>query len=486
MVTSYVTLARGNWGPGWTTFMPFQIKKKPFFLSYSSGDGAFEWCRINASGSGYTTLAKGDWDGGWTDFVPFRVRGSSYMFCYRRRTGAVSWDKIKSNGAGYEHLASGTWPAGWTVLSPYVYKGRSYILAYDGITGAYEFHRIDTNGRGAAKVSSGRWSKGWTTLMPFTVNRKLLLLSYKKGVGSYSWDRFVGPARLKTLEKGTWDKGWTAFMPYSSGDTGKVPFLLSYKSGSGQFEIDRLTDDADRFRPVDRGKWDTGWTTFMPFTIGGNSHMLCYKVKAGNFEWDRLTQIRTVDAILIAPNQGHAHNQFLGVARKLKRELYRRRAEVVKATIPSASRLGATLRVDGGGTFSFDDYRDVKTVMVISHAGICDGPNLDHEGKVKDPFNQPWRMKRGTACTDDAELVPAGVRFWSAAGESLREKGKIVLMSCHCGENNYPDRVIGAAGHTVYGANGDFAAANGRAALSHARQMEKGRPTRIFKKFPVK
>ena len=187
---------------------------------------------------------------------------------------------------------------------------------------------------------------------------------------------------------------------------------------------------------------------------------------------------KSVEAILIVPNQGHAHRSFRAVAQTLKRKLYRT-AEIVNATVPSSSGIGATLEIDGGGTFSWSDYKDVKTVMVISHAGICDGPNLDHEGTGI----QPWQVKKGTACTEDAELASAGLRFWKKVGKILGSKGKIVLMSCHCGENNYASLVAAAAEHIVFAARGDFAAANGKSALGHARKMESGHPTNIFKRF---
>lgn len=107
-----------------------------------------------------------------------------------------------------------------------------------------------------------------------------------------------------------------------------------------------------------------------------------------------------VRALLIVPAQGHARGAFRGVAHKLKRELYRRQAEVVRASVPSSSKYGVNLEIDGGRPFSFGDYADVKTVMVISHAGPCDGPNLDPRGTGE----QPWRVAEKTACTDDARL----------------------------------------------------------------------------------
>ncbi len=188
---------------------------------------------------------------------------------------------------------------------------------------------------------------------------------------------------------------------------------------------------------------------------------------------------KRIKALLIVPNQGHAHSSFLAVARKLNRELYEGHARVVKATVPSSSTIGVTLEMDRGGAFSWSDYSSLKTVMVISHADICDGPNLDRNNTGE----QPWRVKEGTACTDDAELIQAGVNFWGKVGDVLGERGKVVIMGCHCGENNYATLVAEAARHTVFAANGDFSAAHGGAALKHARKMETGRATNIFKKF---
>jgi len=186
-----------------------------------------------------------------------------------------------------------------------------------------------------------------------------------------------------------------------------------------------------------------------------------------------------VNAILIVPNQGHGRTGFLAVARKLKRELYRGRAEVVKATVPSKSKIGVALEIDRGGPFAWKDYSGLKTIMVISHAGICSGPNLDHDGSGE----QPWGVPADVECTDEAALKPAGVKFWRKVGKALGKTGKTIILSCHCGENNYASLVAEATGHTVFAANGDFAAAHGGAALSHARKMEAGRPTNIFKKF---
>ncbi len=221
-----------------------------------------------------------------------------------------------------------------------------------------------------------------------------------------------------------------------------------------------------------------------PVRVGDRQVLILVRSRSAPPPRDRprkKTSTRT-DAILIVPNQGHAHRSFLAVARKLKLELYKNRAVVLKATAPSRAPIGVTLERDRGGAFSWDDHSGVKTVMVISHAGICDGPNLDRNGTG----NQPWRVKKGTACTERAELVAAGIRFWGKVGDILRTSGKIVLMSCHCGEENYASLVAEAAQRTVFAANGDFAAANGESALKHAQKMESGKPTRVFKKFRPK
>lgn len=188
---------------------------------------------------------------------------------------------------------------------------------------------------------------------------------------------------------------------------------------------------------------------------------------------------KAVVAVLIVPNQGHGTGVFLGVARALKAEVYNGKAIVVKATLSSSSTTGVKLSTDTGGAFSWDSSGRLKTVMTISHGGICDGPNLDHNGTGA----QPWGVVEKTACTDEAQLGAAGAAFWRRVAGALRPTGKVVLLGCHMGESNYARLVAEAMGRTVYAPNGSFAAGNKASALSHVEKMETGKETGVFKRF---
>ena len=117
--------------------------------------------------------------------------------------------------------------------------------------------------------------------------------------------------------------------------------------------------------------------------------------------------------------------------------------------------------------------------MTISHGGMCDGPNLDHDGTGE----QPWGVDPSAACTDEAELGTRGTAFWRRVAGALRPTGKVVLLGCHMGESNYAKLVASAVGRDVYAANGDFAAGNRSSALSHVGRMEAGKETGVFKRF---
>ncbi len=203
--------------------------------------------------------------------------------------------------------------------------------------------------------------------------------------------------------------------------------------------------------------------------------------------------LNEIEAIIIVPTEGHGTEQFVSVARSLRRDIYHGRAKILKAKVteigftPSPGngvvycnrttqvnnhqitvRCPVKLHNDDGG-LNWPDFRNLRTIITISHGG-SDGPNLKSHMGGHQPWNrheERWR-----------ELSEPGRLHWSAAGFQLADDGKIIFLGCSMGraDRSYAKLVATAARKKTYAATGSFAAANVATSLTHVRQIENGAP----------
>lgn len=162
--------------------------------------------------------------------------------------------------------------------SPRYWKGffvQAYSAKYPSFMGSNEEDWSDD------------WSTGWTTFMPFMLGGQPHYLAYKEGSGQVSLDRIKpnrhGVDTLWSGDAGSWTTGWTNFMPFTLGGQ---PHYLAYKVKTGQVTIDRIRPTGNGVDTVWGGSWTTGWTTFMPLTLNGQPHYLAYKVETGQVTID--------------------------------------------------------------------------------------------------------------------------------------------------------------------------------------------------------
>jgi hypothetical protein len=174
--------------------------------------------------------------------------------------------------------------------------------------------------------------------------------------------------------------------------------------------------------------------------------------------------------VIIVPSQGEDTGAFATVAKQLKKDVYHDKATVVKTLVHGAPiEVAFTKR---GRPFSWAKVHDLRSVLTISHSGICDGPNLAyHDGGY-----QPWDSNC-TALSADARA------FWVSVGQALRAGGKIILLGCNMGGSNYAQLVATATSRAVYAATRAFAAGSAPFVLKHVRAIEKGLELDPMKRF---
>jgi hypothetical protein len=182
-------------------------------------------------------------------------------------------------------------------------------------------------------------------------------------------------------------------------------------------------------------------------------------------------------AVIIVPSQGKHASMFEGVAKSVDRKVYGGKATVVRTTVTKGDdgALGVTFGKTNGKSFSWGDVSELSSVVTISHGGSCDGPNLNY-GSGGD--NQPW----GAEACDEA-IAEGGRAFWGSIATVLKPTGKVILVGCYMGLGSYAKGVAAVTGHSVYAADGLFAAANEATTVKHVGAIEKGVVIRPMKRF---
>jgi hypothetical protein len=185
-----------------------------------------------------------------------------------------------------------------TSFAPFTLNGQQHYLAYKKSSGHAEIDRIHADAKGIDTIWSTKtgenWTKGWTAFVPFALGGKPHYLAYKAGSGQVNIDRIRPDGKgvdaiWPTQGTETWSKGWTSFVPFLLG--GK-PHYVAYKVSNGQVNIDRIRPDGqgvDTVWPAQPGvKWQPGWTSFVPFLLNGKPHHLAYQSSTGKVHIDRI------------------------------------------------------------------------------------------------------------------------------------------------------------------------------------------------------
>lgn len=186
------------------------------------------------------------------------------------------------------------------------------------------------------------------------------------------------------------------------------------------------------------------------------------------------------DAVIIVPSQGDSHLSLQLSATTVNNEVYSGSATIVKTTVKvSKNTPTVTLKTVVGKPFLLGSVNNLKTVLTISHAGACDGPNLAAGDTTIDlTAHQPWNSLNWSCY----ELSVEAKSFWKLVSKSLRADGKIILIGCEMGVS-YAKMVATETGKRVYGSMTSLAAAHPPTVLKHVKAIEEGgllAPMRLF------
>jgi hypothetical protein len=277
--------------------MPFRIAGKPHYLAYKIGSGQVSIDRLKTNGHGVETLwgkPAGGWSKDWTTFMPFELGGQPHYLAYKVDTGQVTIDRVNPTGQDVTTVwgkPAGGWGKGWTTFMPFELGGQPHYLAYKVDTGQVTIDRINPTGQDVTTVwgkPAGGWSNGWTTFMPFELGGQPHYLAYKVDTGQVTIDR-VNPTGQDVTTvwgkpAGGWTKGWTSFVPFSRGGQ---PHYMAYGISNGQVTVDRIRPNGQDVDTIWNGSWSTGWSSFMSYLLAGQPRYLGYKKDIGQMTLGR-------------------------------------------------------------------------------------------------------------------------------------------------------------------------------------------------------
>ena len=200
--------------------------------------------------------------------------------------------------AEVRRIWNGQWTQDWSSLVPFEKDGRIFLFSYKGRPGQSEAGRVSVDAiadprRGSEMIwnPQSRWTTGWTAIVPFHIGKQPYLLSYKSGTGDVAIDRIddnvaSGMTNVYTAPRNEqWTTGWTSLVPWQFKEG---PHILRYKAVTGEVRIDRLSENGLAGVWSPRNNWTEGWTSILPFVLDGWPHLLSHKAATGEINIDRI------------------------------------------------------------------------------------------------------------------------------------------------------------------------------------------------------
>lgn len=174
------------------------------------------------------------------------------------------------------------WPAlvGATTPNPTTVNA-SCTVAFDaspspvpvGTVGAFE---------GAARYNCGVWRPEYRCIMGTDLTQPFC--SVCRAQILHVMEPFI--QRPVEIYREPWSLGWTTIAPFHLGGQ---PHLISYKVGDGSVSIDRIRPDGMGTDHLLGGAWTTGWTSFVPMATAAGQFLLIYKLVTGEAEIDQIS-----------------------------------------------------------------------------------------------------------------------------------------------------------------------------------------------------
>ena len=132
------------------------------------------------------------------------------------------------------------------------------------------------------------WGADWTHIVCYDLpGAGPHAIFYKSAAGGASWDKIRDDGTGSDQITGeSWETGWTSVVPFRMGGQ---PHLLTYKTGSGDLDVDLIRPDGSTSDTIKDHQWSTGWTSIFSFEMGGEPHFFSYKSGNGRVSIDKFS-----------------------------------------------------------------------------------------------------------------------------------------------------------------------------------------------------
>jgi hypothetical protein len=205
--------------------------------------------------------------------------------------------------------------------------------------------------------------------------------------------------------------------------------------------------------------------------------------------------------VIVVPAQANDVNAFHAVAQKIGGTIV-----WARMTVPDQSAVSevALVRASDRAAFSFKPGMSFDAFMILSHIGLCDGPNINYYAPGDPRAFQPWGQE------GVGQLTQRGLSFWQSVGAALNPNGKILLLGCksgvrgckggnNCWDNHndvngthhhdgfpaatFAQLVSNASGRVTFGARGPFGAGDVAKCLPPVRNILRNGGDSYFNTF---
>ncbi len=133
-------------------------------------------------------------------------------------------------------------------------------------------------------ICTGQWETGYTFATTYVIGSVPYLLRYKSDTGEWDVVKITGASSFSNEGKGHWEKGYTLATTYVISG---IPYLLMYNKDSGDWNILKITG-ASSFAVEDKGKWAKGYTLATTYVIDSIPYLLMYIGATGDWNTSKI------------------------------------------------------------------------------------------------------------------------------------------------------------------------------------------------------
>lgn len=130
-----ISAVGGPWEAGWSSLLAYDLGDGEHgVLKFNAETGVAELDRLSEDGWELSTVARSEWGLGWTHAITFLAEGEPQVVLYDAALGTVALGRLDEE-LDFEVLESGLWETGWTSMTLFEVDGEGYVLNHNAATG---------------------------------------------------------------------------------------------------------------------------------------------------------------------------------------------------------------------------------------------------------------------------------------------------------------------------------------------------------------